>query len=241
MNARHNAVDPLHKESKKSPARHSWVRGLKSSSLIFIIFLIAPVAWGKTTPTPNVTGGATTAEQVRQQIILEAEQMKKADPEKYRDFVNVATFIRKENRRQHGLVSVIVARAITDHIHDNFKYRSAEHRLNFLSLLMGIMKIESGYNPRALSNKNARGLMQVHYPTWGRYFTSQQDAHTLHKNLAVGTGILRLYLDKANNNLRRALLMYLGAPPSSTNAEYNQYVNNVVYSAIKFKKGYSAR
>ncbi len=204
--------------------------------LILIILSVASAAWGKTTPT--AAAGDT---QMRQRIIAEAEQMKKTDPEKYQDFINVATHIRKENRKQHGLVSVIVAKAITDHVHDNFRYRSAEHRLNFLSLLMGIMKIESGYNPRALSNKNARGLMQVHYPTWGRYFNSQQDAHTLHKNLAVGTGILRLYLNKSNNNLRRALLMYLGASPSSTKGEYNQYVDNVVYSAIKFKKNYTVR
>lgn len=202
--------------------------------LILIIFFVASVVGGKTTPT-------ATAQPLGRQIIAGTEQMKKDNREKYQDFINIAAFIRKENRKQPGLTSVVVAKAIADHIHDNFQYRSAEHRLNFLSLLMGIMKIESGYNPHALSHRNARGLMQVHYPTWGRYFESQQDAHTLHKNLVVGTGILRLYLNRSNNNVRRALLMYLGASPASTNAKYHRYVDNVVYSAIKFKKNYKAR
>jgi len=219
------------------------MRTLKTFVLLIIVsasilLLVNPSAsWGETSPT--------TVEGLRQKILQDAEKMKKEDPERYQDFMNVAIFIRKENRRQHPVMSGAVAKAITDHVHDNFQYRSAEHRLNFLSLLMGIMKIESGYNPNARSYANARGLMQVHYPTWGRYFNSQEDVHHLQKNLIVGTGILRLYLMRSGNDLRKALLMYLGAPanrpPEQTKAEYNQYVRNVVYSALRFKKNYSKR
>lgn len=83
--------------------------------------------------------------------------------------------------------------------------------------------------------------MQVHFPTWGKYFKSQEDAHHLKKNLLVGSAILRLYLQKSNNDLAKALLMYLGAPanrPSALKREHVQYVRNVVHSALKFKKNY---
>jgi len=219
------------------------MRTLKTFTLLItvstlILLLVNPSAsWGETSPT--------TVEGLRRKILEDAEKMKKADPDRYQDFMNVAIFIRKENKKQHPVMSGAVAKAIADHVHDNFQYRSAEHRLNFLSLLMGIMKIESGYNPNARSYANARGLMQVHYPTWGRYFSSQEDVHHLQKNLIVGTGILRLYLMRSGNDLRKALLMYLGAPanrpPEQTKAEYNQYVRNVIYSALRFKKNYSKR
>lgn len=205
--------------------------------LVLVLLCLPSISWGETSPT--------TVDGLRQAILNDVEKMRTGDPARYQDFMNVAIWVKKQNRKQHPVLSALVSKAITDHVHDNFKYRSAEHRLNFLSLLMGIMKVESGYNPFAKSYANARGLMQVHFPTWGRYFRSQEDAHHLQKNLIVGTGILNLYLARSGNDLRKALLMYLGAPankpPEQTKEEYNQYVRNVVHSALRFKKHYTAR
>ena len=52
--------------------------------------------------------------------------------------------------------------------------------------------VESGLNSNAVSDKNALGLMQVHWLTLNRYFSSQEEAHDINKNLSAGTKILRL-------------------------------------------------
>ena len=48
-----------------------------------------------------------------------------------------------------------------------------------------------------------------------------------------GTGILRLYMTKSNNNLRMALYKYLGAKD-------DRYADKVITSAIAFKKSIPA-
>jgi len=167
---------------------------------------------------------------MKQRVLTEIEKMKRCNPDKYRDFQYALRHIRKINKKQKVWVSCAVAKALTDHVHrEKYLFSSEGHRLNFLSVLMGIIRVESGFDPEAVSQKNARGLMQVHWPTWKRYFTSPGEAHDLHRNLSVGTGILRLYMEQSNNDLRRALYKYLGAKD-------DRYADTVIGSALEFKK-----
>lgn len=155
--------------------------------------------------------------------------MKDDNPDKYRDFQYALRHIRRMNRKQEEWTSLVVAKALVDHVHwERYRFASEEHRLNFLSVLMGIIRVESGFNPAAVSDKNARGLMQVHWPTWKRYFTSPEQAHDPDKNLSVGTGILRLYMHQSNNDLRLALYKYLGTKD-------DRYADKVIESAMTFK------
>lgn len=164
-------------------------------------------------------------------VPYELEVMRKEDPDKYKDFRYALRHIRSVNKKQARTTSVFVAKAIADHVHEKrFRYASDEHRLNFLSLIMGIIRVESCFDPNAVSSKNARGLMQVHWPTWRQYFSSREEVHDPHKNLSVGTSILRLYLNASNNDLRAALYRYLGARDDG-------YADRVIASAISFKKG----
>ncbi len=168
------------------------------------------------------TGGATD-------LPAEIEAMKNNNPDKYRDFRHVLRHIRTMNRKQNRKTSLTVAKALVDHVYwERYRFTSERHRLNFLSVLMGIVCVESGFDPAAISNRNARGLMQVHWPTWKRYFSSPMEAHDLRRNLAVGTGILRLYMRRSNNDLRRALYRYLGARD-------DRYADRVIESATAFK------
>lgn len=158
------------------------------------------------------------------------EAMRKEAPDKYRDFRYALRHIRNINKKQAQTTSIFVAKAIADHVHEKkFRYASDEHRLNFLSVVMGIIRVESGFNPNAVSSRNARGLMQVHWPTWKRYFSSQEEVHDLDRNLSVGTAILRLYLTASRNDLRAALYRYLGAKDDG-------YADKVIANAISFKK-----
>jgi len=163
------------------------------------------------------------------QLRAEIQVMKGGNPDKYRDFRHTLRHIRKINRRQKERTSLVVAKALVEHVHrDKYRFSSEEHRLNFLSVLMGIVHVESGFDPAAISNKDARGLMQVHWPTWKRYFSSPEEAHDLHRNLSVGTAILRLYMRQSNNDLRLALYKYLGARD-------DRYADKVIESAVAFK------
>lgn len=160
----------------------------------------------------------------------ELEFMRKEDPDKYRDFRYALRHIRSVNKRQRDITSVFVAKAVADQVHEKkYRYASIEHRLNFLSVIMGIIRVESGFNPDAVSGKNARGLMQVHWPTWKHYFSSQEEVHDPDRNLSVGTAILRLYIMRSNNDLRTALHKYLGARD-------DRYADRVIANAIAFKK-----
>jgi hypothetical protein len=47
---------------------------------------------------------------------------------------------------------------------------------------------ESQFNPRAVSSKNARGVMQIHAPTW-----SMDDYFNVEKNIKKGVQILYMY------------------------------------------------
>ena len=163
-------------------------------------------------------------------VLSEIESMKKEDTDKYRDFRYVLRHIRSFNKKQGNVTSVSVARAITEHAYGKrYRFTSREHRLNFLSVIVGIIEVESGFDPDAVSGKDARGLMQVHWPTWNRFFSSREEVHDLTRNLAVGTGILRLYMMRSNNDLRSALHKYLGAKD-------DRYADRVIASAAAFKK-----
>ena len=164
-------------------------------------------------------------------LSLEIEAMKNDNPDKYRDFCHILRHIRRMNKRQNEKTSLAVAKALADHVHwKRYRFTSEEHRLNFLSVLMGIVRVESGFDPAAISNRNARGLMQVHWPTWKRYFSSPEEAHNLCRNLTVGTGILRLYMRRSNNALRQALYKHPGARD-------DRYADRVIESAAAFKAG----
>jgi len=163
------------------------------------------------------------------ELRAEIRAMKDDNPDKYRDFQYTLRHIRRMNRKQEEWTSLVVAKALVDHVHwQRYRFASEEHRLNFLSVLMGIIRVESGFNPAAVSNKNARGLMQVHWPTWKRYFSSPEEAHDPDRNLSVGTGILRLYMHQSNNDLRLALYKYLGKKD-------DRYADRVIEDAVAFK------
>lgn len=188
----------------------------------FITLCIAPAKQGCCSP---LEGNCDREERVWAEIAA----MKRDNPDKYRDFQYALRHIRRINRKQKEWTSLVVAKALADHVHwEKYRFASEEHRLNFLSVLMGIIRVESAFDPAAVSVKNARGLMQVHWPTWKQYFSSPEQVHDLNRNLSVGSGILRLYMHRSNNNLRLALYKYLGAKDE-------RYADKVIQSAVEFK------
>lgn len=93
-------------------------------------------------------------------------------------------------------------------------------------LILGLIKVESGFNKYAVSSAKARGFMQV-MPFWVDLIGDKnQNLFHMRTNLRYGCIILRHYLDIERGNMFRALGRYNG---SLGKAEYP----NAVMAASK--------
>lgn len=78
-------------------------------------------------------------------------------------------------------------------------------------LVLSLIEVESNFNPYAISNAGARGLMQV-MPFWLREIGRPGDSlFRVQTNLRYGCTILKFYLDKEKGNLMHALARYNGS------------------------------
>jgi soluble lytic murein transglycosylase-like protein len=81
-----------------------------------------------------------------------------------------------------------------------------------VSLVLGLVQVESNFRKFAVSTVGARGYMQV-MPFWSRLIGDGDASRLFHlqTNLRFGCVILRHYLDRENGNLFMALGRYNGS------------------------------
>jgi soluble lytic murein transglycosylase-like protein len=81
-----------------------------------------------------------------------------------------------------------------------------------LSLVLGVVQVESGFRKYAISSAGARGYMQV-MPFWARLIGDGDDGRLFHMqtNLRFGCVILRHYLDRERGDLFLGLGRYNGS------------------------------
>jgi soluble lytic murein transglycosylase-like protein len=95
-------------------------------------------------------------------------------------------------------------------------------------LVMGIMQIESQYNPSAVGPKtkygHARGLMQV-MPEWAPKFnlTSKYDLHDIDTNIRCGIKVFKIHMEEGGGKISEGLYLYVNKDKA--------YVDNV-YKAM---------
>ena len=81
-----------------------------------------------------------------------------------------------------------------------------------LSLVLGVVQVESGFRKYAISSAGARGYMQV-MPFWARLIGDGDESRFFHMqtNLRFGCVILRHYLDRERGDIFMALGRYNGS------------------------------
>jgi soluble lytic murein transglycosylase-like protein len=77
-------------------------------------------------------------------------------------------------------------------------------------LVLGVVTVESGFHQYAISDKGARGLMQV-MPFWNKVVKQPSSLFDPQVNLRFGCSILRLYLIQEKGDLERSLKRYNGS------------------------------
>jgi soluble lytic murein transglycosylase-like protein len=101
-----------------------------------------------------------------------------------------------------------------------------------LSLVLGVVQVESGFRKYAISSAGARGYMQV-MPFWARLIGDGVEGRLFHMqtNLRFGCVILRHYLDRERGDLFLGLGRYNGSRgqavyPQAVLAAQQQWVHS---------------
>ena len=98
------------------------------------------------------------------------------------------------------------------------------------ALVLGVIYVESRFNPSASSPVGARGLMQV-MPFWAKTIGDGNAKNLYHMriNVRFGCVILRHYLDRENGDVVRALARYNGSLGQT------DYAYNVLRASFKYR------
>lgn len=102
-----------------------------------------------------------------------------------------------------------------------------KHNIN-QSLIVGLMEIESAFNPFAISRVGARGLLQVMPSVWEDELgiRLRSDLHDVGIGIESGIKVILIYLNNSNNDLTKALQKYNGIATGSI-------FSNKVYAAME--------
>jgi len=100
--------------------------------------------------------------------------------------------------------------ALTDIPYGAFISSAAEHHGVDADLIVSVITAESKFNPKAISRKNARGLMQLLPETAARL--GVKNIFDPQENIEAGTKYLRELLDRYDNNLILTLAAYNAGP-----------------------------
>ncbi len=98
-------------------------------------------------------------------------------------------------------------------------------------LVIGIIEIESSFNPSALGIKtkygHARGLMQV-MPEWAPKLgiKSKFDLHDIDTNITAGIKVFKIHLEEGKGNISKGLYLYVN--------KSSEYVGKVYTAMGKF-------
>lgn len=103
-------------------------------------------------------------------------------------------------------------------------------------LVLAVIKVESGFNPKAVSEVGATGLMQL-MPHWIKIFGLEGDLTDPEISIKYGLQVLNFYSSMFSGNIKLGLIAYNAGPGyvNSTDKPNPEYANRVlsVYNQLK--------
>ncbi len=109
-----------------------------------------------------------------------------------------------------------------------------------VSIVLGVIAQESSFRPEAISNKGARGLMQLLPATFTGYSSNPllKGARQIHDPiLNVKAGISYLAdLQATYSDWRKTLRAYYAGPTQANNRAYDGYVDGVMNKAARYER-----
>jgi len=122
-------------------------------------------------------------------------------------------------------VSKIVANAIAE----NVVLYSKQYNIS-PELIVGMIEIESRFNPMAVSSKDARGLMQV-MPEWVPKLGLEKvrELHDIDVGIESGIKVFKIHLEEANGNVAKGLYYYVGKSKEYSNLVFSAMGKFVTY------------
>jgi len=141
---------------------------------------------------------------------------------------------------------------IARYIHSNFPivpdilYNEIAVQISILSrqesispeLIVGVVQVESSFNPMAISSKNARGLMQV-MPMWAKHFNLNKvcDLHNINVGISTGIKVLKVHIEEEGGNISEGLFKYVNKDRSYVERVYNAMGKFVMFRGLIADKG----
>jgi hypothetical protein len=104
-----------------------------------------------------------------------------------------------------------IPKSVAHDIADNIISLSKKYNIS-PELIVGIIQVESSFNPMAVSSKKARGLMQV-MPEWVKKIEGVNkitDLHDIDTNINTGIQVLLIHIEEAGGSLSKGLYHYVG-------------------------------
>lgn len=120
--------------------------------------------------------------------------------------------------------------ALFSKILDSVYYRSRKYGFE-PNLVLGIVQVESDFNPAAISRRGAYGLMQVNLPVWRNELAiDENNIFDVDYNIDLGLRILKMYYEESDGNMKLALHLY------NNGYKYNNmgYADKVGNAALAF-------
>lgn len=108
-------------------------------------------------------------------------------------------------------------KTVADQIADLIIKKSTEHNVPVVSIV-GVMQVESQFNPYLVSTAGARGTMQVMFRVHGKNLKklngieNKYELHDIGMGIDSGIRVLRGYLTDSKNDMEKALYKYIGGP-----------------------------
>ncbi len=150
---------------------------------------------------------------------------------------NYILYMKEESRKSGAGENTIYDSGTYDPI---IRKAGARHGLEF-SLIKAVIRVESGFNPRAISKKGARGLMQIMPENCQDL--SVADPFDPSQNIMAGTLYLKRLLKRYKNKLSLALAAYNAGPTAVDKykrippyKETKAYVRKVMAFYSQYKK-----